>query len=96
MSCTGPNALNPICRIGEVATSAANDAFTNIAGWFGKAASQATTWLWAQIGSATSVNLNSPQLGTDLLATSAIAVVLCLALSWCRSSRRCCAANPAD
>ena len=80
MSCTGVNALNPICHIGEAAASAANDAFSNIAGWFGKAASQATTWLWAQIGSATSVNLHSPQLSTDLLATSAIAVVLCLGL----------------
>jgi hypothetical protein len=80
MSCTGPSAFNPVCRIGEIATLAANDALSNIAGWFGKAASQATTWLWAEIGSATSVNLNSPQLGTDLLATSAIAVVLSLAL----------------
>jgi type IV secretion system protein TrbL len=80
VSCTGPNAVNLICRLGEAAASAANDAFSNIAGWFGKAASQATTWLWAQIGSATSVNLKSPQLGTDLLATAAIAVVLCLGL----------------
>jgi type IV secretion system protein TrbL len=80
MSCTGPNAVNPVCRLGEAAASAANDAFSNIAGWFGKAASQATTWLWAEIGSATSVNLDSPQLGADLLATSAIAVVLSLAL----------------
>ena len=38
MSCTGPNAFNPICRIENIATTAANDAFTNIAGWFGKAA----------------------------------------------------------
>jgi type IV secretion system protein TrbL len=80
MSCTGPSAFNPVCRIGEIAASAANDAFSNFAGWFGKAASQATTWLWAEIGSATSVNLDSPQLGADLLATSAIAVVLSLAL----------------
>ena len=80
LSCTGPNALNPICRLGEAATTAANDAFSNIAGWFGKAAAQATTWLWQEIGSATSVNLDSPQLRTDLIATSAIAVVLSLAL----------------
>lgn len=80
MSCTGPNAFNPVCRIGDIAASAANDAFSNIAGWFGKAASQATTWLWQEIGSATSVNLESPQLTSDLLATSAIAVVLSLAL----------------
>ena len=80
MSCTGPNAFNPLCRINDVAALAANDAFSNIAGWFGKAASQATTWLWQEIGSATSVNLESPQLTSDLLATSAIAVVLSLAL----------------
>jgi type IV secretion system protein TrbL len=80
MSCTGANALNPVCRINDIATSAANDAFSNIAGWFGKAASEATTWLWGEIGSATSVNLDSPQLATDLLATSAIALVLSLGL----------------
>jgi type IV secretion system protein TrbL len=80
MGCTGPNALNPLCRIGEVATSVATDAFSNIASWFGQAATQATTWLWQEIGSATSVRLDSPQLGTDLLATSAIALVLSLAL----------------
>jgi hypothetical protein len=80
MSCTGANAFNPICRIDDIATSATNDAFSNIAGWFGKAATEATTWLWQEIGSATSVNLDSPQLGTDLAATSAIAVVLSLAL----------------
>src|SRR5665811_2191232 len=80
MSCTGPNAFNPICHIDNITTMAANDAFSNIAGWFGKAASEATTWLWQEIGSATSVNLDSPQLTSDLLATSAIAVVLSLAL----------------
>ena len=80
MSCTGANAFNPICHIDNITTMAANDAFSNIAGWFGKAASEATTWLWQEIGSATSVNLDSPQLTSDLLATSAIAVVLSLAL----------------
>ena len=80
MSCTGANALNPVCRINDMTTAAANDAFSNIAGWFETAASEATTWLWQEIGSATSVNLDSPQLATDLAATSAIAVVLSLAL----------------
>jgi type IV secretion system protein TrbL len=80
MSCTGTNALNPACQFNDLAASAANDAFSNIAAWFGKATSQATTWLWGEIGSATSVNINSPQLSTDLLATSAIAVVLSLGL----------------
>jgi hypothetical protein len=51
-----------------------------MAGWFGKAADQATSWLWAQIGSATAINLDSPQLRTDLLATGAIALTLTLAL----------------
>jgi type IV secretion system protein TrbL len=80
LSCTGANAFNPICRLDNLANSVANDTFSNIAAWFGKAASEATTWLWAEIGSATSVNLDSPQLATDLFATSAIAVTLSLAL----------------
>ena len=79
MSCTGPNALNPACRIGEIAASAANDAFSNIAGWFGKAASQATTWLWQEIGSATSVRPDSPPPGTGLFVTSALPPLLALA-----------------
>ncbi|MHB8185782.1 MAG: hypothetical protein ACYDDU_06775 [Dermatophilaceae bacterium] len=78
--CAGPVALLPVCQIAKLPTAAANDAFSNIAGWFGKAAGEATSWLWAQIGSATAINLDSPQLRTDLLATSAIAVTLTLAL----------------
>jgi type IV secretion system protein TrbL len=78
--CTGPMALTPLCVIAKLPAAAANDAFANMAGWFGKAADQATSWLWAQIGSATAINLDSPQLRTDLLATGAIAVTLTLAL----------------
>src|ERR1035437_9851478 len=78
--CTGPMALTPVCQIVKLPAAAANDAFSNMAGWFGQAADQATSWLWAQIGSATAINLDSPQLRTDLLATGAIAVTLPLGL----------------
>jgi type IV secretion system protein TrbL len=78
--CTGPIALTPVCQIAKLPAAAANDAFANMAGWFGKAADQATSWLWAQIGSATAINLDSPQLRTDLLATGAIALTLTLGL----------------
>ena len=63
--CTGPMALTPLCQVVKLPAAAANDAFANMAGWFGQAADQATSWLWAQIGSATAINLNSPQLRTD-------------------------------
>jgi type IV secretion system protein TrbL len=78
--CAGPMALTPVCQIVKLPTTAADDAFANMAGWFGKAADQATSWLWAQIGSATAINLDSPQLRTDLLATGAIALTLTLGL----------------
>jgi len=78
--CAGPIALTPVCQIVKLPATAANDAFANMAGWFGKAADQATSWLWAQIGSATAINLDSPQLRTDLLATGAIALTLTLGL----------------
>jgi type IV secretion system protein TrbL len=78
--CAGPLALTPVCVIAKLPTTVANDAFSIMAGWFGKAADQATSWLWAQIGSATAINLDSPQLRTDLLATGAIAVTLTLTL----------------
>jgi hypothetical protein len=80
MSCSGLNTLNPICQIGNIGSHVASDAFSGMAGWFAQAASTAANGLWAQIGSATSVNLDSPHLSTDLMATSAIAVVLCLGL----------------
>lgn len=78
--CAGPLALTPVCQIAKLPAAAANDAFSNMAGWFGQAADQATSWLWAQIGSATAINLDSPRLRTDLLATGAIAVTLTLGL----------------
>jgi type IV secretion system protein TrbL len=81
MSCDGVQALNPICQaLSGGATAVADTAFSHIAGFFGNAALSATTWLWDQIGSATSLDLRSPQLAKELEATTAIAAVLCMGL----------------
>jgi type IV secretion system protein TrbL len=78
--CAGPMSLTPLCQIVKLPAAVANDAFSNIADWFGQAAGQATTWLWAQIGASTSINLDSPQLRRDMVATAAIALTLTLGL----------------
>jgi type IV secretion system protein TrbL len=81
MSCDGVQALNPICQaLNGGATAVADTAFSHIAGFFGNAALSTTTWLWDQIGSATSLDLRSPQLAKELEATTAIAAVLCMGL----------------
>jgi type IV secretion system protein TrbL len=78
--CAGPLASTPLCQIARLPATVANDAFSNIADWFGQAAAQATSWLWAQIGASTSINLDSPQLRRDMVATAAIALTLTLGL----------------
>ncbi len=84
MSCTGLQALNPMCQATQAITSAAGSvadtAFTHMAAYFGQSATHATTWLWQQIDSATSLDLRSPALATEMAATTAIAGVLCLGL----------------
>jgi len=84
MSCDGVQALNPLCQTGDFIRSqsqtAVNGAFTSMADQFGQAAMNATTWLWAEIDRATSLDLSSPDLVRELGATSAIAGVLCLGL----------------
>ena len=80
MSCSGLNALNPLCQAQDFPKQLASDAFSQIAEWFGQAASAAANGLWIEIDSATTVDLGSPGLVTDLAATSAIAAVLCLGL----------------
>jgi type IV secretion system protein TrbL len=84
MSCTGPWAMNPVCLVGAVAANAtagvADSAFSRISGWFGLAAQTAATWLWRELDAATTLDLNSPGLRTQLAATGAIATVLCLGL----------------
>ncbi len=84
MSCDGVQALNPLCQTGDFLRSqsenAVNGAFTSMSDQFGKAAMSATTWLWAEMDKATSLDLSSPDLVRELGATSAIAGVLCLGL----------------
>ncbi|MEP7191280.1 MAG: type IV secretion system protein, partial [Actinomycetota bacterium] len=84
MSCDGAQALNPFCQASEMVTSratgAVDDAFSHIAGFFGMAAMNATTWLWDQINDATTLDLASPALAKEMVATASIAGVLCLGL----------------
>ncbi|GAA2748345.1 hypothetical protein GCM10009868_41000 [Terrabacter aerolatus] len=87
MSCDGIMAANPMCLVAQAATGAAgaasnvvDGAFSTIAGYFGLAAQNATTWLWQQIGSATTLDLRSAALLREMTITGAIAATLCLGL----------------
>lgn len=87
MPCDGIFDINPACipiKVAEAgadaAQSVASGAFGTIAGFFGQAANNATTWLWQQINDATSLDLQSPQLAKEMAATAAIAAVLCVGL----------------
>lgn len=83
MSCDGIFSLSPVC----VATAAANlpssiadSAFSHMAGAFGVTAGNAASWLWQQLDEATTLDLSSPALLTEIAATTSIAVLLCLGL----------------
>ncbi len=82
--CSGWNAVNPICRAGQLlgtaAKSVGNDVFGSIADYFAAAASSAVTWLWRQLNAATSIDLTSTNIKTDLLATGAIAALITFGL----------------
>jgi len=87
MSCDGIMAANPMCLLAQAAAGTAgaasnvvDGAFSNIAGYFGLAAQNATTWLWQQIGEATTLDLASPALAREMAITGAIAATLCLGL----------------
>ncbi len=84
MSCSGLNAINPVClasdEISAQASDAASAAFVHVAGYFGTAATKATEWLWQEIDSATTLDLQSPALLKEMGATAAVAAVLCLGL----------------
>ncbi|WP_347351238.1 hypothetical protein [Intrasporangium sp.] len=80
MSCTGVNMLNPACQIASAAGAITESAFGAIATAFGQAATTATSWLWSQIDTATTVDLASPGLRKELAVTGAIALVICLGL----------------
>jgi len=84
MTCTGLSAINPLCQLGQlggnVAGKVADDAFSKIAGYFADAAADAVTWLWKQLDQASAVDLSSAGIHRDLVATGAIAGILCTAL----------------
>lgn len=76
MACTKWDIIDPRCQLKQVAQSA----FDSLARSFASAASDASNWMWKQIDQATTVNLSSAGINKDLLATGAIALVLCTAL----------------
>lgn len=85
MRCEGIERLNPIClpvNAAEAAVTANKftDPFSTIAGFFSSAANNATTWLWAQINDATTLDLRSPQLLREMTITASIAAILCVGL----------------
>jgi hypothetical protein len=80
MACTGIHVLDPRCQLGSVAGSVADDAFSKMAQSFGSAAAGAVNWLWKQINEATKIDLSSAGITHDLLATGAIALILCTGL----------------
>jgi type IV secretion system protein TrbL len=84
MNCTGVLAVSPVCQlpalIGNGASRAADGAFSAITTHFTVAATDATTWLWQELDTATSLDLTSPGLLHEMAATAAIAGVLCFAL----------------
>jgi len=76
MACTGIHIIDPKCQLGSLA----NDAFAKMARSFASAAASAVDWLWKQIDQATTINLSTPGINKDLIATGAVAGVLCTAL----------------
>ena len=80
MACTGIHVLDPVCQAGSIAGGAADDAFGSMARSFGQAASGSVQWLWHQINEATAIDLSTSGVGRDLIATGALALILCTAL----------------
>ncbi|MBO0732228.1 MAG: hypothetical protein J2P57_23410, partial [Acidimicrobiaceae bacterium] len=78
--CPGWESVNPVCRGKQLLGGAANDVFSSIANYFGKAAGAAVKWLWEQIESATAVSLTGPGLKTDLEASGAVAALIATCL----------------
>lgn len=82
--CPGWQSVNPLCRVGQVVgsvgKSVGNDVFSAIAQYFADVANGAVSWLWDQLDSATSIDLTSPNIQGDLLATGAIAALVTFTL----------------
>jgi type IV secretion system protein TrbL len=73
-------ACNITGAINDTATGVANSAFSGIAQQFGKAATDALSWLWKEIDHATTIDLSTKGVQDDLLATVTLAFALGLAL----------------
>jgi hypothetical protein len=71
---------NPVDCVTGVAKSVAGDAFDSIAHDFGKAADAAVNWLWAQIGSATTVHLGGQGFALDVGIVAVIAGTVAVGL----------------
>ena len=84
MSCSGIQAVNPICvvvsSIGSLGSSVSNSVFSSVATAFGNTADSAINWLWSQMSSVTSVSLGGAAFGLDLGLVTSIAAVLCVGL----------------
>jgi type IV secretion system protein TrbL len=80
MACTGIHVIDPICQAGNLGSHLADDAFSKMAHSFGDAAASSVNWLWRQLNEATTINLSSPGITRDLVATGAIAGILCTGL----------------
>src|SRR5580658_10879319 len=73
MSCEWYNPLSYGSCASDVAKSAAGDAFNAIAESFGQAADHAVSWLWGQLGSATTVHLGGAGFGLEVGITATLA-----------------------
>jgi hypothetical protein len=84
VSCTGLNALDPIClvatSIGHLGSSVTNSVFSSVATAFGNTADSAINWLWSQMTSATAISFGGAAFQLDLGIVSAIAAVVCIGL----------------
>jgi type IV secretion system protein TrbL len=82
--CSGLNAVNPMCRIGQLIGGAGKavgeDVFNSIAHYFAGVAGAAVSWLWQQLNQATSIDLTTPAIKSDLIATGSIAALVTFAL----------------
>ena len=82
--CSGWDSVNPICRaeqvIGDAGKAVGNDVFGAIAHYFAGVAQDAVSWLWEQLSVATSIDLTSTNIKSDLIATGAIATLVALGL----------------
>jgi type IV secretion system protein TrbL len=80
MACTGIHVIDPLCQAGNIGGHIADDAFSKMAHSFGDAAASSVNWLWRQLNEATTINLSSAGITRDLVATGAIAGILCTGL----------------